>query len=404
MNHFERPVEGYKSVVKAVGQFAEARKERYRPLTDGIKDANRRLCLEHTLDVMFRSQAGPEANFEMAKAVLSGDKAAYKRLAEETDTSNVATYVKHIFPVVTRTFWVSQLFNLIGVQPLSGPTGRIFYQDIIYSSSGGLYDPSLYSSGARVDQFIDPYYSISSEAPGDAVRELSMTMVSTDVTVETRRLNAKWTDELEQDLRSLFGMEMDSLMVQNLGDEIAREVDQSGIDVLVAGATAGNVNWSATATGVYSTLDPKVWAATLWDALIDADQMVWEAMNRNTTWIIAGATEVNRLRKLGTHKLVGGPAGPGTARSALEFQGLLEGRWEVWQARHFPSGKFLLGYRGTDFSDTGAVHSPYLPMEVKDAVKNLDGDNAYKTIRGVQWRGRTHVVNGDAFSTVTVTE
>lgn len=402
MTPFERPLPGYKSVVRAVPERAE----RYRPLTEGILDANRRLCLEVGLDTLLRSRVGQDpspAVVKMVEAMLRGDKTAAAKLREETDTGDIATYVKHIFPVVTRTYWASQLFNLIGVQPLTGPTGRVFFQDIIYSSTGGLYDPSLYSSGARTDQYIDPYYSLSSEAPGNTVRELSLTMSSTDVTAETRRLNAKWTDELEQDLRSYFGVEMDSLMVQNLGDEIAREIDQSGIDVLVAGATAGNVNWSETPSGAYASLDPKLYAATLWDALLDADQYIWEAMNRNSTWIIAGATDVNRLRKLGPHKLTGGPSGPSSARSALEFQGLLDNRWEVWQARHFPANKMLLGYRGGDFSDTGAVHSPYIPLEVKDAVKQLEGDSAYKTVRGVQWRGKTHVVNGDCYSTVTIT-
>lgn len=402
MTPHERPLPGYKSVVKANGPQAEARRERYRPLTEGIQDDNRRLCLEFTLDTMFRTKAG-EMDPKVVEAVLRGDKAALRKLQEETDTGDIATYVKHIFPVVTRSYWASQLFNLIGIQPLSGPTGRIFYQDIIYSSTGGLYDPSLYSSGARTDQYIDPYYSLSEEAPADTVKELSMTMTSTDVTAETRRLKAKWTDEVEQDLRAYFGVEMDSLMVQNLGDEIAREIDQSGLDVLVAGATAGNTNWSETPSGAYSSLDPKLYAATLWDAMIDSDQLVWEARNRNTTWVVAGATEVNRLRKLGPHKITGGPSGPNSGRSALEFVGLLDERWEIWQARHFPANTMLMGYRGSDFSDTGAVHSPYLPLEVKDAVKQLEGDSAFKTVRGVQWRGKTHVVNGDCFAKVAIT-
>jgi hypothetical protein len=346
---------------------------------------------------MVRTRFGENAPLDRVKDALAG------RIREETTSADVATYVKHIFPVVTRTYWSLSLPNLVSVQPLTGPTGRVFYQDILYASSGGLYDPSMYSPGARTDKYLDPYYSLSEECPGDAVKELSLTITSQDVTAETRRLKAKWCDEVEQDLRALFGIDMDSLMVQNLGDEIAREIDQTGLDVIIAGATAGNVNWSETPTGAYATLDPKVYGATLWDALIDADQMIWEAMNRNSTWIIAGATEINRLRKLGAHKLTGRPPGPYSARAALEFQGLLDERWEVWQARHFPEGLILLGFQGTDFSDTGAVHSPYLPLEVKEAIKDLEGSSAFGTVRAVQWRGKTHVVNGDAFATVTVT-
>ena len=137
--------------------------------------------------------------------------------------------------------------------------------------------------------------------------------------------------------------------------------------------------------------------------LIDADQLVYEAVNRSTSWLIGNATTINRLRKLGAYKLTGGPEGAASAQSALEFQGLLGERWQVWQARWFPSNKILLGFRGRDFSDTGAVYAPYIPLEVKDAVKDLKGSNAYSTVRGVQTRGKTVVVNGDCFATVTIT-
>lgn len=393
---YERVVEGYGSVVP----LDAARAERYKPLTEGIKDANRRRCLEFTLDAMLHARYGPRFDENAVKAILH---ATDPKVLEGNTTADIATYTRKVFPIVTRSMWSLNLLNLISVQPMNAPAGKIFYQDVVYATSGGLYDPSLYSPGARVDRYIDPYYALSTENPGDTVRELELTITSDDVTAETRRLNANWSDEVEQDLRAYFGIEMDSLMVQNLGDEIAREIDQAGIDTLVAGATAGNVNWSQTATGAYASLDPKVYNATLWDALIDADQAMWEATNRNSTWIIAGATEINRLRKLGSHRLVGKPSGSSSARSALEFQGLLDERWEVWQARHFPADKMLLGFRGSDFSDTGAVYSPYIPLEVKDPVKDLKGTNAYTTTRGVQTRGVTKVVNGDCFATVTIT-
>ncbi len=396
--------------IPIIGEDAR-RAERYRALTEGIADGDieRRLCLEFTLDVMARLATKNRfgENFErggkdVVKAILEG------RLAEETTTTdlgNVPNVMKHMFPVVARIFWSMTLFDLVSVQPMSKPTGKVFFRNVRYSSTGGLYEPSLYSPGARVDKYLDPDYALSTEAPGNAVKELAMDMTDLDVTAETRRLNATWTDELEQDLRAYFGLEMDSLAVQDLGDEIAREIDTAGLELLLAGATAGNVNWSQTPSGAYASLDPKIYARTLWDALIDADRLVRDAINRRTTWIVASGNTVDRLRKLGEHKLTGADAneGGGSAQHALEYQGLLGERWRVYEARWFPDDKILLGYRGERFDDTAAVYAPYLPMQVKDAIKDLKGTDAYKTIRGVQTRSVTKVVQGDGMATVTIT-
>jgi hypothetical protein len=405
MPPIERIIEGYRGAVRV----DEARRERYRPLTEGIKDPARVLALEYMFDKMLETKFGDRYNAEartLVKDIAAGRVTEQSlRRREETTTADIATYVRAIFPVITRTYWQLMLMNLISTQPMSGPTARIFFKDILYSSTGGLYNPSLYAGGARTDLYIDPYYADSVEAPGDTVRYLDLSITSRDLAAKTKRLNAKWTDELEQDLRAAFGMDMDGMMVGELGDEIAREIDQEGLDILLAGATAGNVNWSETPpSGAYSSLDPKVWGSTMWDALIDADQLIYDGTGRNSTWLVMGSTEVNRLRKLRPMALQGGP-GPAnlSARNALEFQGVLGERWEIFQARHWPAGKILMGFRGQDFTEAPAVHAPYIPLQIKEAVKDLTGDDAYKTIRGAQWRGNTQVVMGEGLATVTVT-
>ena len=125
---YERVVEGYRSVVPIIGpakKFAEARKERYAPLTDGMKDPNRRLVLEFVLDTMIKEQFGPHVDLDDVRKALRS-----KTQTEGTTTGDIDTFVKHIYPIVTRTFWSMQLMNLISTQPLTAPTGRIFFQDI----------------------------------------------------------------------------------------------------------------------------------------------------------------------------------------------------------------------------------------------------------------------------------
>ncbi len=390
----DRPREGYHSVIVEDA----SRRERYRSLTEGIRDDNRRRMIESCCDNILVDRFGKKADFDRAKKLLQG-------VEEANVVADFDTYTMTMLPIVTRAYWALMLPNLISTQPLNGPTGRIFYDDTRYASSGGLYDPSMYTPGARTDRFLDPYYALAGENPGDNVREIEVTITSEDVSVESRKLNASWSDEVEQDLRAYFGIEMDDLMVGRLGDELAREVDQTGIDRLIAGATAGNVNWDETPSGAYSSLDPKIYAATLFDAFTDADQLIQDAVGRRGEWLLMGSTEVNRLRKLGANMFVeGGEDGGGTVEGAMVFVGRLAKKWDIYEARHFPANKILVGYRGASFSQAGAVFGPYIPLVIKDAVKDLVGDKAYQTIRGASWRGCPAViVNGDAFATVTIT-
>lgn len=400
-NRYERPVEGYVGPYK-LDKLALEIRSGFEPLTNGVfEDEHRRLCVERVLWNMLRSKYG-----ESASSILPGVRSVL--LGEATNvTGDVDSWTKVFLPPVVRAYWQLQLPNLVPTQPMAGPNSRLFYQDVVYGEAGDLYDPEDFAGGLRTDLYVDPYYSLSEELPGDEVRTLLLRMSHLDFSAENRKLKAVWSDELAQDLKAMFSIDLDALMVAALGSEIAREVDQAGIDVMWASASAGDVNWSQTPSGAYADLDPKVYAATLWDAFIDADALVYEATNRHTTWIVAGTDVINRLRKLNAHKLVDGTAGSRTssAREALTFVGILGERWEVYEAKHFPANSALLGWRGTDFTDGPAFHCPYLGLEVKDPVKSVEGDSAFATARGAMWRGKPVVVAlGDGLARVNITD
>jgi hypothetical protein len=100
-------------------------------------------------------------------------------------TSNVTAFTTFANPLVRRIFLRLIANDLVSVQPMSQPTGKIFYFDINYSATGS---PPV---AERVD--LPANFQINyAQAPEPAqVPQLSLNIESVDVSAQTKKLSAK---------------------------------------------------------------------------------------------------------------------------------------------------------------------------------------------------------------------
>lgn len=274
--------------------------------------------------------------------------------------------VRRIFPRLIAN-------DLVSVQPMSQPTGKIFYFDINYSPAQ-VGSPLAYN---RVDipaNFASnnnpsvPGYAAAAEAA--TVPQLSLQIEEVDVSAITRKLSAKWSMESEQDLFAYHGLNAENELMTALGDEIAREIDRDIIAALFAFAGAGNVTWHYTvpSTGPYSLIDPKAYNRTLMDAIVDANNLIFKQRYRNASWIVCGTTTAGRLEKLDEFRLFPAADPVGTIVYGPHLFGTISGRWTVYKDPWLDvvgagggvgGGEvLLLGYKGTTPLDTGYVYAP----------------------------------------------
>lgn len=233
---------------------------------------------------------------------------------------------------------------------------------------------------------------------GDNIPEIDFNMTSDSVVAETKKLKAKWTLEAQQDMLAYHGVNAETEMLAILGDEIRREIDRQIVNDLYNIASAGNVNWSATAPQDYNGSD-REYKMTLWEAIIDANNLIYKRRFRNATWIVADPDTCARLEKLDGFSEVqrdwAGQAGMG-----LERFGVIRNRFTVYKDPMAPAGKILLGHKGTSIFETGYVYAPYVPLYTSPVFTD---PNTMQSVRSVMSRYARKPLITDLYATVTIT-
>lgn len=350
------------------------RRAKWAFLTDGL-DAVRRRMTEVLLD-------NQEANLA-SRATRS------PLFEDQVTTTNFPTFTKFSFPLVRRVFPRLIANDLVSVQPMNQPTGKVFFFDIRYTGGLRVDDPANFDS------------AYASAGEGAALPELDLNISSSDVSAVSRKLKAKWTMESEQDLFAYYGLNAESELMSALSDEIAREIDRTVIDELFAFAGAGDTVWDSAqpTAGAWSTQSPKEYAKTLYDAIVDSNNLIFKKRYRNATWIVASADDATRLEKLENFRLFPAPDPIGTVVTGPHLFGTIASRWTVYKDPWLTAGTVLLGFRGASPLDTGYIFAPYIPLLT---TAPFTDPNTLTTVRGMMTRFATKGVIPENYATVTI--
>jgi hypothetical protein len=114
------------------------------------------------------------------------------------------------FPIVRRVFGSLIANDLVSVQPMSLPSGLIFFLDFQAAN----------------------------------IPEIDIKVDSVSVTAMTKKLKAKWTPELGQDLNAYHNLDAEVELTGILSEQIALEIDREILEDLIKGAKAGTYYWS----------------------------------------------------------------------------------------------------------------------------------------------------------------
>ena len=349
---------------------------------------------------------------------------------------------KILIPMIRRTFPELITNEIVGVQPMSGPVGLAFALRYKYEpTSLGYQSGSLDASSTRQYagpqgnalsanpelgyQFLDTRYtgtssgqlsgnsdfSLLTQDTGVAqllsqfeltsnIPQMVVSFEKTAVEAGTRRLAARWSVELEQDLKNMNGIDIDSELTNAMSYELQAEIDREMIIRMIQTALNGGLN-----TG-YSIWSP---------ASADGRWLV----ERNRDFYQRLIIEANRIavrnRRGAANFIVGTPRVCAILEMLPEFQwapvqgnvntqpvgvakvGTLGGRFNVYRDTRteaqfeanaggsftgpgYPSGNggtftrtsrleyALLGYKGPEFYDTGIIYCPYIPVMVQRTI------------------------------------
>jgi len=301
-------------------------------------------------------------------------------LNEATLSTGIATFPTSILPAVRRIYSNLIAMDLVSVQPLTTPTGYIYWLDHVYTDTKA--DESIVGGTTRLDQVRPKQYALSGEAT--TIRGIQYKLTKKLIETLNYKLKADWTIEAEQDLKSQWKMDLESEIIPQVTEEVIRETDKVIIDQLLAGAGAGNVNWNTNyPTADATTTDRKSYDATLYGAVLDANQLIIEKKFINASWLITTPAVYTRLSKLENFNI--DPLAIGQIGNiGRRYVGTIGNIFKVYVDPWFTANKILLGVKGDSWKYAVGYYSPYIPLFVSE--KYIRNDDFTQFARGAMSR------------------
>lgn len=258
--------------------------------------------------------------------------------------------------------------------------------------------------------------------PSPVIPEIDIKIESIPVTAQTRKLRARWSPELAQDLNAYHSMDAEVELTQILSEQIALEIDREILGDLLAGAAGANFFWSRSPgkfvnkrTGVEvsraSTLTPgpaftgtvREWYETLTETIIDvANEIHRKTLRGSANFIVVSPDVATVLEASVLYRPSYSIDGDGQVGAPFtmgaEKVGTLSNRFTVYKDPYFPRNKILVGYKGGSYLETGFVYAPYVPLIVTPTIFQPDD---FTPRKGVMTRYGKKMVRADFYGTVT---
>jgi len=348
---------------------------------------------------------------------------------------------KVLIPMIRRTFPELITNEIVGVQPMTGPVGLAFamrykYEDsaLGYSANGdgrldqagslgtntlasankelgynylnsaftgatspelsgkaGVWDSSTGAGNLIEDSGVGAFMSqfeLSSKIP-----QITVSFEKTAVEALTRRLAAKWSVELEQDLKNMNGIDIDAELTNAMSYEIQAEIDREMIARMIqvclnAGEGIGYSTWSAiSADGRWSGERARDFYNRI---VVEANRVAIRNRRGAANFIIATPRICAILETLPNFSWMPVNGNVNTQPVGIAKVGSVGGRFQIYRdtrteaqtnagyttsnkgGGYVPTRKAidyaLLGYKGAEYYDSGIVYCPYIPVMVQRTI------------------------------------
>lgn len=370
-----------------------------------------------------------------------GDGASIGVAGNATGTPGTDSYAtgdarlpKILIPMIRRTFPELITNEIVGVQPMAGPVGLAFalryrysgetlgqgidgkggvtggggtnthpagitgvanneagYQELntSYTGTSAAYLSGLGATPATGLSAVSDIIGARDKGVAQLLRNFEVTgniptmevsFEKTAVEAGTRRLGARWSVELEQDLKNMNGIDIDTELTNAMSYEIQAEIDREMLVRMIqvtldAGQGAGFSVWSpASADGRWLVERNRDFYQRL---IIEANRIAVRNRRGAANFIVATPRVCAILEMLPEFQWVPVAGNVNTQPVGVAKVGNLGGRFNVYRDTRTEGNNVdsatrpeyaLLGYKGPEFYDTGIIYCPYIPVMVQRTI------------------------------------
>jgi len=257
-----------------------------------------------------------------------------------------------------------------------------------------------------------------SNSPEIKIPEINVQMKSSAIVAKTRKLKAVWTPEFAQDLNAYHSLDAEAELTSILSEHISLEIDLEILDMLMDSAAAGTEYWSAVSNQFIND------GATGFDGRGVADGGYY---NTQGQWFQTLGTKIQKLSNNIHQKTLRGGANfmvispkvatilesiPGFAADTngdvdkmnyafgvQKIGALSGGKLKVYKNPYMIENQILMGFRGGQFLEAGAVFSPYIPLIMTPLVYDPD---TFTPRKGLLTRYAKKVVRPEFYGKIQV--
>jgi len=254
----------------------------------------------------------------------------------------------------------------------------------------------------------------SLNAPAIEIPEINVQMKSSAIVAKTRKLKAVWTPEFAQDLNAYHALDAEAELTSILSEYISLEIDLEILGMLLENAAAGNEVWSAVnnrsivdngADGTISDLgfynSQGQWFQTLGTKIQKLSNIIHQKTLRGGANFLVCSPSVGTILESipGFAADTDGDAAKASYAFGVQKVGQLNGRYKVYKNPYMTTNKILLGFRGSQFLETGAVFAPYIPLIMTPLVYD---PNTFTPRKGLLTRYAKKMVRPEFYGTIDI--
>ena len=280
---------------------------------------------------------------------------------------------------------------------IGGPSNTIVYSEVPVAYDRGDFEDSTANAAGNTTTALD-------------IPEIDLELKSEAIVAKTRKLKAVWTPELAQDLNAYHSIDAEAELTSMLSDYISLEIDLEILDMLKSNALTTEY-WSTTVgeeyvQGTWSNIGgssnaytKNAWFQTLGVKLNKVSNKIHQLTLRGGANFIVASPDVCTILESIPGFVVNADKDAMQFAAGVTAVGSMSNRYTVYKNPYMTSNEILMGYRGNNFLETGAVYAPYVPLIMTPLV--YDPQN-FTPRRGVMTRYAKKMVRPEYYGKIYV--
>ena len=301
-------------------------------------------------------------------------------------------------------------YNTATVDAASGDvSASLFYLASQAAIAGGDNTVNILTTPDNLNDRGDFEDTLSNGLSTISIPEINVQIQSSMVAAKTRKLKAQWTPEFAQDLNAYHSIDAEAELTSMLSEYISMEIDLEILDMLIRNADTTDY-WSAqvgqgtseagaktTESGAYYTR--MSWFQTLGIKLQKVSNLIHQKTLRGgANWLVVSPKAATILESV-----------PGFAADSagdsdkfnmgVQKVGAINNRYTVYKNPYMTENVILMGYKGSQFLETGAVFAPYIPLIMTPLVYD---PVSFTPKKGIMTRYAKKMVRPDFYGKVVL--